>query len=102
VLVDTGSASTILSIDLLSRIGIAPEPNDTIHQIRGVGGTEAVFRRRLDSVELGDASVAGFAVEVGAMDYGFNIQGIVGTDLLLRTGAVIDLAAGDLRFPPCG
>ena len=33
-----------------------------------------------------------FDIEVGAMDYGFAIDGIIGTDFLLQVGAVIDLS----------
>jgi hypothetical protein len=33
-----------------------------------------------------------FAIEVGAMDYGFSLDGIVGMDFLLQVGAVIDLS----------
>jgi hypothetical protein len=32
-------------------------------------------------------------LEVGAMDYGINLDGILGMDFLLHVGAVIDLAA---------
>jgi hypothetical protein len=39
ILVDTGSASTLLSVDLLLNIGIQPDPFDRIYTIRGVGGT---------------------------------------------------------------
>jgi hypothetical protein len=39
VLVDTGSASTMLAADTVSQIGIVPEPQDTLRVIRGVGGT---------------------------------------------------------------
>ena len=36
-------------------------------------------------------SVDDFEIEVGAMDYGFDIDGIVGMDFLIQVGAVIDL-----------
>jgi hypothetical protein len=92
VLIDTGSASTLLSIDILLRIGIKPEPNDTIHTIRGVGGTEVVFKRKLQSIKFDTLVAHSFDVEIGAMDYGFEINGILGMDFLLLTGAIIDLA----------
>jgi hypothetical protein len=99
VLIDTGSASTILSADLLSPIGIVPEPKDVIHQIRGVGGTEVVFKRKIDRIFLGSLVINDFTVEVGAMDYGFDIQGIIGTDLLIKTKAIIDLSKRQIHFP---
>lgn len=33
-----------------------------------------------------------FTIEVGVMDYGLAINGILGMDFLIETGAIIDLA----------
>jgi predicted aspartyl protease len=92
VLVDTGSATTILAADQVSRIGIVPEPADVLYTIRGVGGIETVFTRRVEHLRIGQRGVSGFEIEVGGMDYGFEIQGILGMDLLLQAGAIINLA----------
>ena len=51
VLVDTGSASTILSADQVTRIGIVPEPSDIFYTIRGVGGIETVFTSAMFSAQ---------------------------------------------------
>ena len=48
VLVDTGSASTILAADSLVHIGIEPSHEDILHTIRGVGGVEVVYLRKVD------------------------------------------------------
>ena len=40
VLLDTGSASTLLNADIVSKIGMIPEENDVVDIIRGVGGVE--------------------------------------------------------------
>lgn len=92
VLLDTGSGGTIFSADKVLAIGLRLEPNDFIHRIRGVGGTEFVFTKPLDRLALGPLSVANFEIEVGAMDYGIDMDGIVGMDFLLQVGAKIDLA----------
>jgi hypothetical protein len=91
IVVDTGSASTLLSADYLARIDITPEPHDTLYTIRGVGGAEVVFSRRVEQIQAGTCVVNDFEVEVGGVGYGFEINGILGTDFLLRTQAVIDL-----------
>lgn len=57
----------------------------------GVGGTELVFSKRLEGVALGDMELRDFEVQIGAMNYGFPIQGIIGMDFLLQFQAVIDL-----------
>jgi hypothetical protein len=56
-----------------------------------MGGSEYVFSKRVDALALGDIKVHDFAIEVGAMRYGIDLNGIVGLDFLLKTGAVIDL-----------
>jgi len=90
VLLDTGSAGTIFSADKVLAIGLQLEPTDFIHRIRGVGGSEFVFTKRVDRIVLDDSSAGNFEVEIGAMNYGFEIDGILGTDFLRQVGAVID------------
>ena len=99
VLVDTGSAGTLVSIDAVAKIQIEPQPQDRLRTIRGVGGTEAVFTRRIDQLEVVGTCVEDFDVEVGGMDYGFEIDGIIGTDFLTRSGAIIDMGRCELEFP---
>jgi predicted aspartyl protease len=97
VLVDTGSASTVLSADMVSQAGLVPEPDDILHTIRGVGGAEVVFIRRVDRFQIGsEQGLDEFEIEVGGMDYGFEINGILGMDFLMGTGAIINLR--DLRL----
>jgi len=96
ILVDTGSGGTILSVDRVADIGLQYEPDDLVHRIRGVGGSEFVFSKVVDKLLLDELQVTGFEVEVGAMDYGFSLDGIVGMDFLLQTGAVIDLGQLDV------
>lgn len=91
VLVDTGSATTILSADQVSKIQLVPAPDDILYTIRGVGGSEVVFSRFVDYLQVGDQKVTNFQVEIGGMDYGFEINGILGMDFLTKAGAVIDL-----------
>jgi predicted aspartyl protease len=97
VILDTGSASSVFSADEVSRLGLLAEPQDTLRRIRGVGGSEFVFARRLDALGLGELRVDAFEVQVGAMDYGFPLQGLLGLDFLRQAGAVIDLRDLEVR-----
>ncbi len=98
MLIDTGSASTVLSADAVETVGITPQPEDVINKLRGIGGTEVVYMRVVDRLSVGVASVPSFKVEVGGMDYGFEIQGILGMDFLRQTGAVISLKDLTVEF----
>ena len=98
ILVDTGSASTVLAADSLVQIGIEPSPEDILHTIRGVGGTEVVYLRKVDFLEVGESKVTDFEIEVGGMDYGFEISGILGMDFLKASGAIIDLHELQITF----
>ena len=90
VLLDTGSASTLFAIDHMQSIGLHLERNDAVHRIRGVGGTEFVFTKQLDKLAIGNLQVDQFVVEIGAMDYGLPLEGILGMDFLLQTRAKIN------------
>lgn len=98
VLIDTGSATTIFAVDRLADVQVTPLPDDTLHMIRGVGGSEAVFSRRIDHLQVNGRSIPDFEIEVGGMDYGFDINGILGMDFLTAAGAVIDLGNLTLYF----
>ncbi|WP_176706559.1 aspartyl protease family protein [Paenibacillus hemerocallicola] len=43
VLIDTGSSSTILKLDVVEEIGLTVELDDVLGTISGVGGSEFVF-----------------------------------------------------------
>ncbi len=90
-LIDTGSAGSVFSIDRLVSIGIRPEPDDIVRELRGIGGTEFVFIKQVDELSLGNFHLNDFEIEIGAMDYGFEIDGIIGLDFLLRAKTKIDL-----------
>lgn len=91
ILLDTGSGGTVLKMDKVEEIGITIEENDIIEAISGVGGSEFVYKKYVDSISIGDLTLDNFKVEIGVMDYGFDINGIVGVDFLKSVKAVIDL-----------
>ena len=57
VLVDTGSASTLINSDILAAVGVLPQPGDRLRTLRGVGGREVVFARKIDRLEVGTAAI---------------------------------------------
>ncbi|KPA09683.1 Peptidase A2A, retrovirus RVP subgroup [Candidatus Magnetomorum sp. HK-1] len=91
ILLDTGSATTILNADILSSIGVKPEANDTTAQIVGIGGEESVYHKTVDFIQLESKLLHNFKIDVGILDYGFEIDGILGMNFLLEANAIIDL-----------
>jgi predicted aspartyl protease len=90
VLVDTGSAGTIFSADIMLDIGMKPKIDDGLIVISGVGGTEYAFSKTVAAIKVGHLMVCDFKVQVGAMNYGFKLDGIIGMDFLMATKAKLD------------
>ena len=81
-----------------SEAGIYLQPGDQLRRLRGVGGHEHVFVRRVGRLASGDHGLHDFDVEIGEMDYGFEIGGILGMDFLREAGAIIDLRSGTMSL----
>jgi hypothetical protein len=90
VLLDTGSAGTIFNANVVERIGVAPEENDIVDTIRGVGGVEYVYVKNFDVIHVGNISIQDYQVEIGNMDYGMKIDDILGFDFISAAQLVID------------
>ncbi len=90
VLIDTGSAATIFASDYIRKFGIESEPEDKVRKILGVGGNEYVIEKRIDALIIDGVSIEDSIIQVGEMNYGFGINGILGGDLLMRTKMLID------------
>lgn len=101
VLLDTGSASTLLNADIVQEIGMVPEGNDIVDIIRGVGGVEYVYTKYLDSIIVDEAILNDFQVEIGNMEYGMEIDGILGFNFLKQAAAVIDTGEMQLKTNVC-
>jgi len=54
----------------------------------------------VDRLQVGPCAVEGFEIEVGSVDTTFDINGILGMDFLLQTGAIINLRTLELDFQP--
>jgi len=98
ILVDTGSATTILAADIVASIQIRPVESDNLYTIRGVDGTEFVFARHVDYLQIGERRLSHFEIKIGDVDYGFGINGVLGMDFMLRTDAIINLKHKKIEF----
>ncbi len=98
ILVDTGSGTTIIAADIVASVQILPVQTDKLYSIRGVGGTEFVFARSVDYLQVGERRLQDFEIKIGEVSYGFGINGVLGMDFLLRTDAIIDLKLMNLQL----
>lgn len=90
-LIDTGSASTLISAEIAVQLDLGPEPNDIIREIRGVGGSEYVYEKCIEEIQCGSKCMENFKIQVGDMDYGFEMNGIIGYNFLKASKIQIDL-----------
>lgn len=97
VLLDTGSAGCVFSVDVLRESGIEPPPEALIRRIVGIGGEGFVVDVSVDNLSVGTLQANDFTIEAGNLDYGFHFEAIIGFDFLQQTGAVIDLATMEIR-----
>jgi hypothetical protein len=98
ILIDTGSASSILSADILEPLGVSPKPNERLKKIRGIGGTEIVYEKKIDFIIIDKCEIPDFPIQIGAMNYGFQINGILSMDFMKRSKAMIDIDNDVIEF----
>ena len=92
VLLDTGSGECVFKTELLDKIGVQAKPTDRLITLVGIGGEEVVVQTQVDAVSIGTLRISPFMIQVGSMEYGFEMDGIIGMDFLLKTGAKLDFA----------
>ena len=90
-LLDTGSASTVISDKIAEKLGLKPEPTDNINLVQGIGGYETVIEKTIDSVSLDTSILSDFNIQVSAMDYGIELDAIIGLDMLVKCKVLLDL-----------
>jgi hypothetical protein len=93
ILLDTGSAGTLLSIEHAFELDLDYTPSDQLRRVHGVGGAEFVFVKKIDHVALADMICLDFAIQIGDMDYGMSFDGIIGVDFLMQVKARLDFGA---------
>ncbi len=92
VLIDTGSATTIISAETAINLGLGPQPDDEINLVRGVGGAEAVYEKGVEKVIFDTVTLNNCKVDIGAMEYGFELNAILGMNILKQAAVIINLS----------
>jgi len=91
VIIDTGAAHSIICPDAVEDLDFVWSSNDILVTMYGIGGEQYAYRKEIESVKFGQCSVKEYKLDFGYMDDNGTIQGLLGLDLLMKMGIVIDL-----------
>lgn len=93
VLIDTGSASTLINADYVLLDG-----TEIVDQVRGVGGSEKILTKHYNTLNLNGHILNNTFISIGDMDYGIDIDLLLGLDILKTLNAIIDLNSMTLEL----
>lgn len=87
-ILDTGSASTAIDIDLVEFNYHKPA---YLKRLRGLGGgTQEVVSQKIDLFQIGNQPFHNIEIEFGDIKADFGINGFIGTDILSRLNFIVD------------
>ena len=86
VLIDTGSATTLINADYILLDG-----NEKIKNAKGIGGYERILVKNFETLRLNDIMLKNVSLSIGDMDYGIDIDLLIGLDMLKILNANIDI-----------
>jgi len=90
VAIDSGAAHSFIDIDSVEDLGIAFENGDPLICHSGIGGSEYSFSKNLDYVKIGGKIFRQVPIDFGTLR-DFNIQGLIGLDILKSGEFLLDL-----------
>ena len=90
IVVDTGAAKSLISQECVDDIGLKVSLDDEITISYGVGGKEHAFVKQVDSVAIDDYVICNSKLDFSGFLYE-GINGLLGLDLMIKAGLVIDL-----------
>ena len=90
VVIDTGASHSLLTQDCVDEIGIRVSGEDEIVTSYGIGGKEHSFVKKVDKVKVGEYCINNCSLDFTSYIYE-DINGLLGLDMLLNAGFIIDL-----------
>lgn len=96
IIIDTGAAHSIISPDVVEDLGIVASPEDDIIIMYGIGGEQYAYRKKIDGIKFGACIIDGYKLDFGFIDEIGKINGLLGLDLLMKMGLVLDLKNLDI------
>lgn len=91
VVIDTGAAESILSIDAVQDLFDGYEPGDQLRFMTGIGGREASVRRKIHRIQFHSFQMDDFPIDFGRIGEDTSINGLIGLDILIPGQFILDL-----------
>lgn len=91
IVIDTGAAHSLLSSDIVDDMNIYYVNGDKLITMYGIGGEEHAFEKILDGIQLENIDLGSYGMHFGYIDSSGRINGLLGLDLLMKAGLVLDL-----------
>ena len=102
VVIDTGASGSIISPDCVDDMGIYAEMNDRIMEYYGVdGSTHSAFVKNIDEIKVDSIGISNIDIDFGVIDQSGEINGLIGLDVLIKLGAVINLEKLTIEIQAC-
>lgn len=93
VLIDTGSATTLINADHILLDG-----SEIRNMAYGVGGYEEILTKQFETFEINNSRINNIDISIGDMDYGIDIDLLIGLDVLKALNANINIKEMTLSF----
>jgi hypothetical protein len=94
-ILDTGSAGTIIDVDL---IPFNPKIPGILKRLHGIGGYQDVVAQQVDFIKIENCRLENILVEFGNIKNSYGIKGILGTNLLRFMNFYLNFNQQEIEF----
>ena len=96
IVIDTGASYCIIEPSVIEDLGITFTKDDEVETFYGVNSLFNYVKRTVDSIVIDNITINKVNVYIGSVTE--NIDGLLGLDALINSGAIIDLKNMEIRF----
>ncbi len=90
IVIDTGASGTLISQECVDNIGIRVSADDELVVSYGIGGKEYAFSKNVEEISIGNYRLKDYKLDFISFQYE-DINGLLGLDILVNGGYVIDM-----------
>ncbi|QQE78901.1 retropepsin-like aspartic protease [Alicyclobacillus sp. SO9] len=100
LVLDTGAAQSIIDMDAIQLLDVSSKNEDEFVFMSGIGGRESALRKRMDHIQFDSYHMLNAHLDFAYLDEHPGINGLLGSDILLSGGFVIDLKELEIYQKP--